>query len=135
MKIKTKILTSGDQPEATSESVDAPLSSPLLTGVPSTAEASGAPVNLLLEETFEEMKARLFKRNFERLERVRRKYPKEMLNVLIKQHEGRFVSLWKGGDKIISLMNNEILYHSLGDTELFLKRFLGELPNDQVEEV
>jgi hypothetical protein len=73
------------------------------------------------EETFEEFKQRKFDENYKKLYNLIDKNPSKFEGIELRKKEGRVLSLWKGGTKLITLFNQEIWYHETSDFIRFLR--------------
>lgn len=64
-----------------------------------------------IQESFENFKDKQFNKNYTSLFSLTKHYPDKFLDCELKKQEGRLVTLWLGGTKLITLFNHELIFH------------------------
>ena len=76
------------------------------------------------DESFEEFKIRRFKENYEILYNLMQRNKEKFVEINLKKQGDLLVTLWKGGIKLATLSNNDILFHVEGELIDFIKSHL-----------
>jgi len=75
-------------------------------------------------ETFQEYKERRFKENYDNLFNLMARNKDRFIGIHIKKQADLLVTMWSGGHKLITLSNEEILYHTESQLIDFIKENL-----------